>query len=88
MSLECGRSYTGSVNDCIHALDGIIKNTRGSEIGDDEKLKTIRILWSAGKHLVGLGWRPGSPTDLDPTPEKLIDDVGTNEARCSRDKHR
>lgn len=53
--LKCERSYTGGVNDCVHALDGIIEYTRGGEIGDDEELEIIRILGSIEKHFVGLG---------------------------------
>lgn len=64
--------------DNINVLHEIIENVRGGKIPGDDHREQVSVFRSMDFHLTGFGLGPRCPSDLDPSFEEKVYDVGAH----------
>ena len=73
--------------DNINVLYNIIENVGGSKVPNDSHGEQLPKFFSTGFHLIGFELGPRCPSDLDPTFEENVYDVGTYKTCGARDEN-
>jgi len=68
------------MHDNINVSYEVVENVRGGKIPGDDHGEQITEFCSVGFHITGFGLGPRCPSDLNPTFEEKVYDVGAHKA--------